>query len=1243
MNNDKENELFYRNILFDSPIGYAYHKIILDDQGNPCDYQFLEVNETFGRLTGLDSNKIIGKKVTDVLPNISQDPAKWISVYGEVALLNIHKAFTSFSQPLKRWYNVDAFSPRKNYFITLFTDITDTKEQEIKYNQLYEQRQLMFYNHDASMLMIDSDTGRIIEANQSAIDFYGYTKAELLSKSVWDINTKSKEEVQLLLEEAEKKKRNFFTVTHRLKSGEIRYVDLYSTPIPNKEKKLLFSIIFDVTKREESLNMIRIAEQDLRNSQLLLKASLNSPKDIIILSLDKHYNYLYFNDTHKNVMKSAYNANVEIGKCIFDYMSPTDIPKARRNYSKALKGQAHVTRETYGDVIVKTYETFYNPIKDENDKIIGVSAYARDITEITDLNKRIEVEKLTAEKYFNIAGVMLLVLDTDGNIQDINEKGCSLLSLEKKDIIGKNWFENFIPDIARKEIKDVFTQVMRQKGIFNTLDYENPIVDSKGQKKDIFWHNTKFYDVDGNIKGVLCSGEDVTERNNALRKIVDNEKRFRSLFEKAPLGYQSLDENGCFLDVNEKWQEIFGYNKDEVIGESIENLLPDDVKSIFKNRFEMFKKTGSIHSEFPMKAKNGKMIEVAFDGNIVYDNHHGFMRTHCTINDITELKIINEKLKENEKKLSLFMSNVEEAIYGIDINENCTFINQSFTDLLGYKEDEVIGKNMHDLIHHSYEDGTKYPVKNCPMGKAFKRGERVKIDLDYLWKKNGEKIPVEFSGNPLFEDGKLIGAVVAFKDITERLKNMEELKLSSQKFHSVLDSASDILFTVDKSMNYTDAYGKSLERIKLNKDKFLEKNFNQIFGNEYWEVRKEKYQLAFKGVKSEHTWEYNFENDTIIYQTTISPLYNAKNEIIGAVGVSRDITEIHNHVKELEYVNNHDFLTDLYNRRYITKEIENCDKNRKYPYGLINIDINGLKTFNDIYGHNTGDIVLIKVANVLKSVFGNTSIVARSGDDDFLILVPNAKLNNLKDMIDKARQLVSKIIIQNITVSVAIGCYIKHDDSIGVESALKLAEDDMLKEKVLEKSSNKNRAIQAIFKTLTDKYEDERIHSEFVSSISVAIGKELNLSKDQLKLLETAATFHDIGKIAIPDHVLKKPGRLTDEEFNIIKSHTEIGYQILSSADKYSDLAKHALYHHEKWDGKGYPHGLKGEEIPLISRIIGIADAYEAMTSNRVYRKKLTNKEAIKEIVKYSGTQFDPDIARIFVGRVLKKQWDDYM
>jgi HD-GYP domain-containing protein (c-di-GMP phosphodiesterase class II) len=149
----------------------------------------------------------------------------------------------------------------------------------------------------------------------------------------------------------------------------------------------------------------------------------------------------------------------------------------------------------------------------------------------------------------------------------------------------------------------------------------------------------------------------------------------------------------------------------------------------------------------------------------------------------------------------------------------------------------------------------------------------------------------------------------------------------------------------------------------------------------------------------------------------------------------------------------------------------------------------------------------------------------------------------------------------------------------------------------------------------------------------------MGMNKAALNELEMLGLLHDIGKIAIDKEILNKPGRLTKKEWNEVKRHPEIGYRILSSVNDMAELAEFILAHHERWDGEGYPKGLRGEDIPLQSRVLALADAYDAMTSERAYRRSLSESAAVEELEKNAGTQFDPEIVRIFIEKVIKKKF----
>jgi len=335
-----------------------------------------------------------------------------------------------------------------------------------------------------------------------------------------------------------------------------------------------------------------------------------------------------------------------------------------------------------------------------------------------------------------------------------------------------------------------------------------------------------------------------------------------------------------------------------------------------------------------------------------------------------------------------------------------------------------------------------------------------------------------------------------------------------------------------------------------------------------------------------------------------------------------------------EYLGYHDYLTNLYNRRYF---VHAFTKKGYFPHGLMMIDINGLKIINDAYGHVRGDEAIRQVANLLMKVFDKEDVVARIGGDEFAILAPHKNAIQLQDYKDKLVSLSQNIKIDNIPVSLAIGFEALNDNDNDIDELLSRAEKQLYRHKITVGESIRNHAIKAILNTLTDKYKEEKTHSARVSQICKQIGTELGLSKEEVDVLELAGMYHDIGKISIPDAILKKPDKLTDEEYEIIKTHTQIGYKILRAADEYSGLAEYALSHHERWDGRGYPKGLKGEDIPLFSRIINVADSFEAMTADRPYRKGMSITDAGLEIKNCSGSQFDPGISNLFLTKVLQR------
>lgn len=298
-------------------------------------------------------------------------------------------------------------------------------------------------------------------------------------------------------------------------------------------------------------------------------------------------------------------------------------------------------------------------------------------------------------------------------------------------------------------------------------------------------------------------------------------------------------------------------------------------------------------------------------------------------------------------------------------------------------------------------------------------------------------------------------------------------------------------------------------------------------------------------------------------------------------------------------------------------------------------DVNGLKLTNDTFGHKVGDELLRKVAQVMKEECRADDIIARIGGDEFVVILPKTDSEAVGIMAKRISARLFKEKVNSLPVSISFGWDTKKESEQDIEAVLKKAEDHLYKHKLTESASMHSHSIEMIMQTLNEKVDGNEEHAKRVSVWCFLMGSALKLDRGIISDLSTAGLMHDIGNIAIDARILNKPGLLTNAEWSEIKKHPEIGFRVLSSVNELAPLAEVILAHHERWDGTGYPKGLKGEEIPLKARILSVADAYDAMTSERPYRKAKSKDVAIEEIRKHAGTQFDPVIAKLFIEKVL--------
>jgi len=730
-------------------------------------------------------------------------------------------------------------------------------------------------------------------------------------------------------------------------------------------------------------------------------------------------------------------------------------------------------------------------------------------------------------------------------------------------------------------------------------------------------------------------------KKEEMERIIKKQKEqiiiLEEIFRIAPAGYQSLDINGYIIQVNSKEYKTLGYTREEMLGKYMGDFLTDEYREIFIKRFPIFKKNGTISANFDFVHKNGDILTIGIEGRVAYNADGSFKQTHCILKDITKVLDFQKILKENEERMKLILNSVEEGIYGVDKDENCTFVNASFLKMLGYEDSsELIGENMHDKIHHSYVDGSRYLAEDCPMSKAFTLGVRVQVDNEILWRKDGTNFPVEYSSNPQFKDNKIKGAVVSFKDISDRKRFDNKLQYEKNLAQMYLDIVGVMLLALDNNGNVTLINKKGCEILGLNESEILGLNW---FDNFIPKSQVEQVKVVFKNVfKKEIELTAHYENliinsagEEVIISWYNSVLYDINGEVSGIISSGEDVTEAKKYEKSLIRIGYEDSLTGLYNRRYYEDHLAKYDIPENLPITIAMADINGLKLINDAFGHAAGDKLLISAAEIISASCQDNCLVARIGGDEFIVLMIRTDEEAAETIINEINENSKLINIESIQLSISFGYMTKYHKNEDIQDIYRTAEDLMYREKLLEIPSMRSSAIETILSALYEKDKNSELHSRTVSIISEKLAKAYGMNRQDVAEVKTAGLLHDIGKIIIPLEILNKIGKLTDEEYSTMKQHSEIGFRILNSSQNMREISDIVLNHHERWDGKGYPRGIKARDIPIKSRIISIADAFDAMTSVRTYKDIISKDEAIEEIMRCSGTQFDPDLVDVFV------------
>jgi len=490
---------------------------------------------------------------------------------------------------------------------------------------------------------------------------------------------------------------------------------------------------------------------------------------------------------------------------------------------------------------------------------------------------------------------------------------------------------------------------------------------------------------------------------------------------------------------------------------------------------------------------------------------------------------------------------------------------------------------------------------------------------------------------PIMEFYAKLGEVLAIMGL-ERLRRLEEadhvIREREERLRLVLEGSTDAFWDWNietgemyRSPRWAEIFGYSLEEIEPNIhtwEKLLHPDDFQITMkklNEHLDGRIPKYEAEYRLLTKSGEWKWVLERGSVVER-------DVQGKPLRAAGTMSDITERKQAEAEIRYLSFHDKLTGLYNRTFFEEELNRVNTKRQLPLGLIIGDVNGLKLINDAMGHLEGDKVLIKAAEIFRNSCRQEDIISRWGGDEFIVLLPQCDNEATLQVFNRISNSFISINSLPILINISLGMAIQDSVDRDIRDVIREAEEKMYRNKLLESRSARSSFIHSLEKTLWERSHETEEHCQRMQEMAQKIGRTLQLTVSELDNIKLLATLHDIGKIAIPNTILDKPGKLSPEEWENIKNHAEIGYRIALSSPELAPIAEAILHHHEWWNGGGYPLGLAGDKIPLISRIIAITDAFDVMTHGRPYKNAISKEAALAEIKQCAGIQFDPELVR---------------
>lgn len=767
---------------------------------------------------------------------------------------------------------------------------------------------------------------------------------------------------------------------------------------------------------------------------------------------------------------------------------------------------------------------------------------------------------------------------------------------------------------------------------------------------------------------------------------VFSEKDFADMIDSMSDLVQCVSATGSFMYVNTRWMAALGYAECDIGRLSIWDIIHPDHLDHCRQVFARVMSGAAVEGiEAVFVGCDGRQIPV--EGHVVprCDESGRFRNTVGIFRDTTERRRVAQSLREREEQYARLFSGMRQGVAVLDVildSKGRPFdlryvdCNPSFESMLDLHREDIVGKTVRELFPATSDHGVQAMASPALTGQHYmgeyrvarvgrvfeeiiyspKPGQVASILTDVTERKRAEE--------SLSQSNEILRAINTFSVEQANVSSSHELwrlilrqiaDYSGAPFATITEYDEDrgklVVRQVHTSSDILDTVvalaGKSILRLEIPVDDVSHRELLDLPVRH----RLSLHDLT-KGVVPQNL-------SSLLHRATgierfVASVLTAHGQVLATVviGLRKDqgnppsaFFEAFAHMSafslrraraedRIRFISFHDQLTALYNRHYVEAETEKLTAEAALPLAVIMADVNGLKVVNDTYGHNTGDSLLKEAAEIISASCRRGDIVVRWGGDEFVILLPRTSQERAEAVRKRIISRCRATSEQSIPVSMSLGMSVLRQPGVELDRVLQEAEDDMYKSKLAESRSARSAVLNALLRALAEKSHETEIHTRRMQGIAQSIGEKIGLSDAELGRLRLLITLHDIGKINIPEEILKKDGPLSEAEWALMKGHPEMGYRIARSTDEFAHVANDVAAHHERWDGKGYPRGLSREEIPLLARITAVADAYEVMTNGRPYRVAMTSQEARAELQRCAGTQFDPYLVEVFLSTI---------